>query len=77
MDDAVTISRGDLLVREAAPELLAALKAVTEGMDRAGGDGYGMPECPWCRSQSADNQHNADCELLKGRAAIAKAEGRA
>lgn len=60
----------------AAPDLLAALKAATEHMDRAGADGYAMPECPWCHSQREDNEHNADCEVLIARAAIAKAEGK-
>jgi hypothetical protein len=62
---------------DARRELLVALKAVTEHMDRAGGDGYGMPECPWCQSQRQDvEEHDADCALMVARAAIAKAEGR-
>jgi hypothetical protein len=58
------------------PDLLAALKDITSHMDRAGGDGYGMPECPWCRFQTDDNGHSGDCELEKARAVIAKAEAR-
>lgn len=58
-------------------ELLEALKAVTEHMDRAGGDAHGMPECPWCKAgPEYDTTHAGDCDLLKARAAIAKAEGR-
>lgn len=60
----------------AAPELLAALKAVTEHMDRAGGDAYAMPECPWCKAGPDGDHHGSDCELVAARAAIAKAEGR-
>ena len=59
----------------AAPELLEALKAVTEHMDRAGGDAHGMPECPWCGSGPYGDDHAGDCELMKAREAIAKAEG--
>ena len=66
----------DAHVIAAAPDLLDALFALTDHMDRAGGDGYGMPECPWCRSQRDDNGHAAGCELIAARAAIAKAEGR-
>lgn len=52
--------------------LRTALKRVTDDMDRAGGDGYGMPECPWCRCQySGDVQHFADCELLLARQVLA------
>ena len=61
-------------------DLLAALKWLAGDMDRAGGDGYGMPECPWCRAQDSrdgdDKWHQHDCELLAARAAIKKAEGR-
>jgi hypothetical protein len=65
--------------REDVPALLsaleatgAALRAVTDHMDRAGGDRYGDPECPWCLAQHDDDDaHNADCELLKARAALA------
>jgi hypothetical protein len=57
-------------------ELVAALRAVTEDMDRAGGDGYGMPECPWCGWASDDGEHAVDCSLLKARAALSKAESR-
>jgi hypothetical protein len=55
-------------------DLEGALKAVTEHMDRAGGDGYGMPECPWCRAQGSrdgdENYHNGDCELAAARAIL-------
>jgi hypothetical protein len=63
---------------DARKELLSALKTLTADMDRAGGDGYGMPECPWCNAEGSrdydDKYHNADCELLAARAVIAKAE---
>lgn len=57
--------------------LVSALRALTEGMDRAGGDRDGMPECPWCHSGpgmglSDDGEsHTADCELLKARELLA------
>jgi hypothetical protein len=66
-----------LVLFEAAPELLDALKALAEHMDRAGGDRDGMPECPWCKSGGPDgDEHAGNCELVAARAAIAKAEGR-
>lgn len=77
-DDAVEIgptSIANARLIAAAPELLAALKAVTQDMDQAGGDGYGMPECPWCKCEP-NHEHAADCDLLAARAAIAHAEGR-
>ncbi len=54
--------------------LQSALKAVTDDMDRAGGDGYGMPECPWCHAQTDDPeyQHKADCELAAARAVLVR-----
>jgi len=51
--------------------LKAALKAVTDDMDRAGSDSYGMPECPWCWRGPDGDEHNADCELLAARALLA------
>ncbi len=62
-----------LIVRavNAYQPLVEALRAVTEHMDRAGGDRDGMPECPWCRVQD-DQEHMADCELLKARAVLAQ-----
>lgn len=53
-------------------QLKAQLEKVTKDMDRAGGDGYGMPECPWCRCQSSDPdyQHAGDCELVAAREAL-------
>lgn len=54
---------------------LTALTRVTEGMDRAGGDGYGMPECPWCKCQfEGEIQHLPDCELALARQVIADIE---
>ena len=58
------------------------LEAVTKDMDRAGGDGYGMPECPWCHAEGAgpriesdaDVRHDSDCELVLARAALAESE---
>jgi hypothetical protein len=41
-------------------------------MDQAGGDRDGMPECPWCHSDSADS-HSPGCELVALRAAVAAA----
>lgn len=49
--------------------LKAALLDVTIGMDRAGGDRDGMPECPWCQSQG-DYDHSGDCALVAARAAL-------
>lgn len=53
--------------------LLKTIKTALDEMDRAGGDGYGMPECPWCRSQSSDEQffHAGDCGLVAAREALA------
>lgn len=71
-------ANAELIVRavNSHADLLAALKAVTEHMDRAGGDCDGMPECPWCRSGPDGEDHAANCELLMARAAVEKAEGR-
>lgn len=57
-------------------DLVAALKALSEHMDRAGGDAHGMPECPWCHADGNGDDHRGDCELLTARAALAKAEGK-
>lgn len=54
--------------------LVEALRALTEHMDRAGGDAHGMPECPWCHADSNDNEHRGECELVQARAALAQAE---
>lgn len=59
----------------AAPALLAALEALSEDMDRAGGDRDGMPECPWCKAGPDGADHLTDCELIEARAAISKARG--
>ncbi len=69
------IHEADKRLIGAAPELLDALKAVTDQMDSAGGDRDGMPECPWCNTQDVV-RHAGDCALLIARMAIAKAEGR-
>lgn len=56
--------------------LKAALQDVTIGMDRAGGDRDGMPECPWCQSQGRPEDaeegyaHDVDCSLMMARAAL-------
>lgn len=59
---------------DALSVLIAHVKALTDNMDRAGGDGYGMPECPWCRAQDSrdgdDKWHHGDCELAAARAAL-------
>lgn len=57
-------------------ELIAALKAVTEGMDRSGGDRDGMPKCPWCSDGPEGVGHLSGCVLPKARAVIGKAEGK-
>jgi len=60
--------------------LVEALRTLTDGMDRAGCDGYGMPECPWCRSQASkrdeadDWDHVPTCELVQARALLAQLE---
>jgi hypothetical protein len=59
----------------AYPELVAALKAITEDMDRGSRDSSGATECPWCYRDSIGTDHDADCKLLIARAALAKAEG--
>lgn len=52
-------------------EARKALANVTEGMDRAGGDGYGMPECPWCRRGCDDDgSHDGDCALVAARVVL-------
>ena len=67
-------------------EAREALRAVTDRMDRAGGDGYGMPECPWCHRDGngldengnplhEEECHDADCELLAARRILAGARG--
>lgn len=69
------------LVRVDLEQLLAEreslkqhLQAVTDHMDRAGGDAYAMPECPWCHAQETregdDKWHQSDCELAIARAAL-------
>lgn len=56
--------------------LKVALQDVTIGMDRAGGDRDGMPECPWCQSQGRPEDaeegyaHDVDCSLMMARAAL-------
>jgi hypothetical protein len=61
-------------LRAEQTRLREALQAVTEHMDRAGGDGYGMPECPWCQCQFEQDgdewPHASDCELVKARGAV-------
>lgn len=47
--------------------LRGALLNVTQDMDRAGGDAYAMPECPWCHWQDDRMEHASDCELLLAR----------
>jgi hypothetical protein len=70
-------SRQGIAALEAQRDALtAALRAVTEHMDRAGADGYGMPQCPWCwcsfdTRRDGEIPHNGDCELVKARAALA------
>lgn len=59
----------------AAPEMLAMLREITVGMDRAGGDGHGMPECPWCKAGPDGDDHHGDCELRIARELIARIEG--
>jgi hypothetical protein len=54
--------------------MLMALKRVTDHMDRAGGDGYGMPECPWCKVQDEDRPHLPECELMLARQVIVDVE---
>lgn len=54
---------------EAAEGLARALERVTNGMDASGGDGRGMPECPWCHSDGS--YHDADCEPVAARSALA------
>jgi hypothetical protein len=55
----------------------AALEALVADMDRAGGDGYGMPECPWCMAQGSregdDKWHASECPLLAAREALSPA----
>ncbi len=60
-----------------AEALRAGLRTVTEGMDRAGGDRDGMPECPWCHREDPGTddmpeteRHDADCELVAARRAL-------
>lgn len=61
--------------------LKAALQDVTIGMDRAGGDRDGMPECPWCQSQGRPEDaeegyaHDVDCSLMMARAALTPHQG--
>lgn len=55
-------------------EMVEALRAITAHMDRAGGDAYGMPECPWCKAGPHGDDHRGDCELSKAREVLAKAE---
>jgi hypothetical protein len=57
--------------RDAARE---ALRRVTDGMDQAGGDRDGMPECPWCHTQESE-RHDSDCELIAARRALGGEEG--
>jgi len=57
--------------------LREALENVTKGMDRAGGDGYGMPECPWCHRDGGYEkpyEHNSDCTLVAAREALGGAK---
>jgi hypothetical protein len=63
----ITPANGHLI--SAAPDLLAALKAV-EFVTQFNDDDQSWRECPMCRQEDT---HNDDCDL---RAAIAKAEGR-
>ena len=63
----------------AAPDLLAALKAVARVTDMTvctrGQDGD--PACHWCGEYADDRDtHRHNCALLLARAAIAKAEDR-
>jgi hypothetical protein len=71
-----SVERGDPQIREAAPELYKALKALSEHMDRSGGDAHGMPECPWCKAGPDGDDHRSECELVLARAALAHGEGR-
>ena len=64
-----------LSAAERAEGLATALAAVTEGMDASGGDPDGMPECPWCHSDGS--YHDADCDLIRARAALAAYRGSA
>jgi hypothetical protein len=50
-----------------------ALRAVTADMDRAGGDGHGMPQCPWCGWRYEPSEHASNCELLKARVLLSEA----
>lgn len=51
------------------------LQSLTDRADRIGGDGYGMPECPWCgadgSSDETDLWHSPECPLPKARAVLA------
>jgi hypothetical protein len=51
---------------------LRVCEAALDGMDQSGGDRDGMPECPWCHSDSAE-RHDSDCGLAIARKAIAAA----
>jgi hypothetical protein len=55
-------------------ELYDALKALAFGMDRAGGDAHGMPECPWCKAGPDGDDHRGDCELAQAREVLAKVD---
>lgn len=75
--DGTVVTCGRLLEDEIADRLAVleahqtalreALLKVTEHMDRAGGDAYAMPECPWCHWQDDRQDHASDCELFQAR----------
>lgn len=72
---AVEATQRALLAEAERDRLKAALQDVTTGMDRAGGDRDGMPECPWCQSQGHEDAeegyaHDGDCSLMMARAAL-------
>jgi hypothetical protein len=51
-------------------EDLAVIRSALDGMDAAGGDRDGMPECPWCRSDGS--YHTEGCALVAARLALAR-----
>jgi len=72
----VAMSHGDGTSRGLTRELAALIRethAALDGMDQAGGNGQGMPECPWCQAQPDYDdmvRHAHDCRLFTTRAAL-------
>ena len=61
--------------REELSQIRVAAAKHLDGMDRAGGDRDGMPECPWCHRPDEGTGHDADCGLVALREAIFPAPG--